>query len=150
MTAALGAWPARAACAGLHGAACGCPRTTTTSRPPPRSATGCPVQAECLSYAQQWYANPGPGIHQRPLGIWGGWLFRDGDKPAPVGAPRVAAERPAPRPLQPCGTNAAYERHRKLGETPCPPCLTAGRATANMRQRKYYQKRAQEKRRGAS
>jgi transposase len=27
--------------------------------------------------------------------------------------------------LQPCGTNAAYQRHRKKGEYPCTPCLEA-------------------------
>lgn len=28
----------------------------------------------------------------------------------------------AQRTLQPCGTNAAYQRHRMRGETPCDPC----------------------------
>lgn len=28
-------------------------------------------------------------------------------------------------PLQPCGTNAAYARHRKKGERPCDECLEA-------------------------
>lgn len=149
MTAALGAWADRAACAGRP-ANLWLSEDHHDQQAAAQVCHSCPVQAECLTYAQQWHANPGTGIYQRPLGVWGGWLFRDGDKPAPVGAPRVAAERPAPRPLQPCGTNAAYERHRYRGETPCPPCLTAGRATANVRQRKYDQKRAQEKRRGAS
>lgn len=27
--------------------------------------------------------------------------------------------------LKPCGTNAAYQRHRKKGEYPCGPCLQA-------------------------
>lgn len=30
--------------------------------------------------------------------------------------------------LKPCGTQAAYQRHRKRGETPCQPCVEANRA----------------------
>lgn len=37
---------------------------------------------------------------------------------------RVAPKR-NPRVLKPCGTNAAYQRHRRKGEYPCPPCLEA-------------------------
>lgn len=29
------------------------------------------------------------------------------------------------RELKPCGTNAAYQRHRARGEYPCTPCLEA-------------------------
>lgn len=29
------------------------------------------------------------------------------------------------RVLKPCGTNAAYQRHRRAGEYPCTPCLAA-------------------------
>lgn len=29
------------------------------------------------------------------------------------------------RTLKPCGTNAAYARHKKNGEYPCTPCLEA-------------------------
>ncbi|KAA0916440.1 hypothetical protein [Dietzia sp. ANT_WB102] len=29
--------------------------------------------------------------------------------------------------LQPCGTNAAYQRHMKAGEQPCEPCVLANR-----------------------
>lgn len=31
----------------------------------------------------------------------------------------------AQKDLKPCGTNAAYERHRDNGEIACGPCLTA-------------------------
>lgn len=31
----------------------------------------------------------------------------------------------AKKPLKPCGTNAAYQRHRRKGEYPCTPCLEA-------------------------
>lgn len=32
---------------------------------------------------------------------------------------------PKPVVLKPCGTNAAYQRHRRNGEYPCTPCLEA-------------------------
>lgn len=35
--------------------------------------------------------------------------------------------KPAPTPLMPCGTPAAWRRHRKQGETACEPCATAYR-----------------------
>lgn len=35
---------------------------------------------------------------------------------------RRKKERPE---LKPCGTNAAYQRHRRKGEYPCGPCLEA-------------------------
>lgn len=31
------------------------------------------------------------------------------------------------RELQPCGTRAAYSRHRKNGEEACAPCMAANR-----------------------
>lgn len=34
------------------------------------------------------------------------------------------------RPLQPCGTRAAYTRHKKNGEQPCGPCTEANRAAS--------------------
>lgn len=34
-------------------------------------------------------------------------------------------EHPQPKPLQPCGTNAAYARHLRRGERPCPECCAA-------------------------
>lgn len=39
-------------------------------------------------------------------------------------ARRAREKRPDPR-LSPCGTHAAYERHRNHGEYPCEPCRTA-------------------------
>lgn len=32
---------------------------------------------------------------------------------------------PRGRKLQPCGTNAAYQRHKRKNEYPCTPCLEA-------------------------
>ena len=42
--------------------------------------------------------------------------------------------RPA---TQPCGTPAAYRRHKRAGEEPCPAC----KAAESERQRFYYQQR---------
>lgn len=36
-----------------------------------------------------------------------------------------AARKRKPKELKPCGTNAAYQRHRRKGEYPCGPCLEA-------------------------
>lgn len=142
MTVALGQWAERAACRRFpadwwH---------SNDSRERERAADvcgECPVQRECLSYAQAWWQRR-EGGHTRPQGIWGGWLFRDGDRPAPVGTLRVAA--PLKRlPLQPCGTAAAYKRHRKRGETPCLPCLVAGNAASAVRDRKMRARKAEAK-----
>lgn len=42
----------------------------------------------------------------------------------PVPVPVVVPVR-APRELQPCGTPAAWHRHKRHGETPCDPCREA-------------------------
>ncbi|GAA3089598.1 hypothetical protein GCM10010530_14160 [Kribbella aluminosa] len=42
---------------------------------------------------------------------------------------------PSTRPLQPCGTFAAYKRHRKAGETPCEACRAA---SAERSRRRYH------------
>jgi hypothetical protein len=42
--------------------------------------------------------------------------------------------RKPPKPkkaLKPCGTNAAYQRHRRNNEYPCPPCLAAHAANVS-------------------
>ena len=43
--------------------------------------------------------------------------------------PRQEDPKPAkaPEPLKPCGTNAAYVRHRARGEQPCAECTLARR-----------------------
>lgn len=50
----------------------------------------------------------------------------------------IMSPNPVGRPItEPCGTVAAYKRHRKHGEDPCGPCKAAW-ATA---QRHYWAKR---------
>jgi hypothetical protein len=53
------------------------------------------------------------------------WARNLADTPGPPPAPRPAVER---RNLQPCGTRAAYRRHRRRGETACQPCRDAAAA----------------------
>jgi hypothetical protein len=38
--------------------------------------------------------------------------------------------------VQPCGTNAAYMRHRKYGEVPCAACFDANRSEQRERRRR--------------
>ncbi|GAB3117979.1 hypothetical protein GCM10027160_29370 [Streptomyces calidiresistens] len=40
------------------------------------------------------------------------------------------------RPLAPCGTTAAYSRHRRRGEEPCQPCRDAYNASQRARYRR--------------
>lgn len=51
--------------------------------------------------------------------------IRDGKPPR---APKPAPPPKAPKVLRPCGTLAAYNRHRSHGETPCDACSEAARA----------------------
>jgi hypothetical protein len=48
-----------------------------------------------------------------------------------------------PRPIPPCGTIAAYSRHRRRGEPPCDPCRKANSETS-LRNRRRAQKRLEE------
>lgn len=43
--------------------------------------------------------------------------------------------RAAPQEPLPCGTHAAFNRHRKRGETPCGPCVVAERDYQRARKR---------------
>lgn len=69
----------------------------------------CPVRIDCLEYA---LSLPISDDH----GIWGGLSERERD--------RIRSQRGG---LAPCGTSAAYERHRRRGDPTCEPCLTAKR-----------------------
>jgi hypothetical protein len=40
--------------------------------------------------------------------------------------------------LRPCGTDAAYDRHRNRGEVPCPDCCAAH---ADRRRAQYHRRR---------
>jgi hypothetical protein len=51
------------------------------------------------------------------------------------------------RPLAPCGTRAAYVRHRRRGEEPCVPCLDATAAEAREVQTRLRDERRPNRRR---
>ncbi len=58
-----------------------------------------------------------------------------GEPPKPATDMHDRLDRPA---LRPCGTRAAYRRHRRRGEEPCQPCKDAAaeyRRDSNLKQR---------------
>lgn len=61
-------------------------------------------------------------------------------------APDPALVQDTARTLRPCGTDAAYSRHRRHGETACSPCLKAHRAATA----RYYRDRRTGNPRGRS
>lgn len=63
-------------------------------------------------------------LNGRPDIAWGE-IPETTKRPSPVTGGR--GDRPHPRELQPCGTMAAYKRHRKRDETPCDACAEANR-----------------------
>lgn len=67
---------------------------------------GCPVAVQCWTTARS----------DKLSGVWGGELMREGER-------RFLSGEGA----SPCGTSAAYHRHRRNGETPCDPCRKAHR-----------------------
>lgn len=87
----------------------------------------CPVPDECAVYAQETGSE---------YGIWGGQL--QGHDVRLKRAPRKVDET---RELQPCGTPAAYMRHRAHGELPCLPCRVANSHASAERKRKWRAKK---------
>ncbi|MER8118999.1 hypothetical protein [Streptomyces sp. NPDC094031] len=57
---------------------------------------------------------------------WGTWGGETSAERAAAGHPPAGWEgRGHTIRLKPCGTPAAYRRHLRVGEEPCPPCKTA-------------------------
>lgn len=83
----------------------------------------CAVRSDCLNYAVET---------REALGIWGGTSERQRRKH------HVGARSAVARNVEPCGTDAAYARHRRNGETPCEPC----RIAHNVRQADYRRRRS--------
>lgn len=81
----------------------------------------CPVKAACLAAATD-----------DDHGIWGG-LTREERRVKPKTAPKP---KPKPRTPQPCGTKAAYQRHRYKGEPACDACRKAIRAASKAQREK--------------
>ena len=72
-----------------------------------RICATCPVRVECLDYAID-----NPDV----VGIWGGMSDRKRT---------LLRRQPRPKPDSPCGTNNGYQRHMRIGTTPCGPCRMA-------------------------
>jgi hypothetical protein len=73
--------------------------------------TMCPVRGECAEWA----------INNESQGVYAGLSGRERG--------RIRAERGLQiritKPLQPCGTRAAYQRHLAKREAPCAECVDA-------------------------
>lgn len=109
----------------------------------------CPVRLACAAHAATLETHDGGPIH----GIWGGLSQCDGCGRT---RPRVAygwcgacyrrwtrhgrpqGGPPPPTPLQPCGTDAGYQRHLKHGEQACQPCRDARNAAQRKRRTKWH------------
>jgi hypothetical protein len=79
----------------------------------------CPVADTCREHA----------VEHRERGIWGGTSERQ-RKEVRTQRFRAAGGRRTPAP---CGTDAAYHRHRRAGEEPCEACLEAQRQARRVR-----------------
>jgi len=79
----------------------------------------CPVVTQCGSFAL---------TTGEPEGIWGG--LTSADRSRILGIP-ARCRMNVPDHRQPCGTYAAYRRHKARDEKPCPPCESA-KDTYNM------------------
>lgn len=87
---------------------------------------GCPVIVQCRQWAQR---------HDPAHGIWGG--VTAGERRQFRG--HNAYHRPdrwVALALEQHGTEAAYARHRRRGETPCRACRNAKNARTEVRKRK--------------
>lgn len=85
-----------------------------------RVCNKCPVRQACLDYA---IAN------DEREGIWGGHT--------PAARRRIAAGLPPnARPLKPCGTPAAYQRHLENREPTCDACRAVKNAAVIARRTK--------------
>jgi hypothetical protein len=73
---------------------------------------GCAVQPECLAEALQLTPKSDAG------GVWGAHTKAERDRLRPKGRRR---------PVEPCGTYAAYVRHKNQKTTICEPCRAANR-----------------------
>lgn len=80
----------------------------------------CSVWEDCLDLA----------LEDSLEGVFGG-MTADERRDLLSGRPRRRS--PMRRGVQPCGTHAAYQRHRKHGETPCEACREANRVKAAQR-----------------
>ena len=77
----------------------------------------CPVKVDCLASALSIGAADG---------VWGGLNARE----------RCHGRISVAVGLKPCGTDAAWQRHRQNGEIPCAACVTARQVYQELRRRR--------------
>lgn len=120
-------WEARAACVGVNPKLFDTAAGATTVRP--AAATWCricPVRQLCLEKAMDAEGNVGP---QGRFGIFGGksprsrWLLHR----YRTGAAGKPSKRLPDTGIAPCGTPAAYRRHKRRGEPIDEACDKANR-----------------------
>jgi len=117
VTAALGQWAERAACIRYPADWWHSDDPFDQQQAVSVCAT-CPVQRECLNYAQDWRED---ATQTRPHGIWGGLLY-------PTVLPKLPGSGRRPIPVErstACGRVVAYRRHLSQGEAPCHRCMMA-------------------------
>lgn len=107
-------WHDDAACKGM-GQTIFFPVKGQSLTPAKTVCAGCPVREECLTVALEDEATG----HR--FGVRGGMSPRERDEEAR--RRRIQFTRQAP----PCGTEAAYKRHRRAGEEACWWCREANR-----------------------
>lgn len=84
-----------------------------------RICAGCPVRQECLDWALET---------QEPHGVFGG--VDEGDRRRMLRQRGDLAQSGPGRPLAPCGTRKAYDRHKRRGEPIDSACKAARYASA--------------------
>lgn len=90
----------------------------------------CPIQLRCLTQAMEQEDSL---TYSYRFGIWGGTTPRQREAMDRVTtqvppSPDAPPQKPRPggnRPLAPCGTRGAYERHQRRGEDIDPACADA-------------------------
>jgi len=118
------AWINKAACAGMDPAIFFPVPITAHAMVRARAICfDCPVREQCKQYAQAIGASDG---------IWGGkervpWYAKS-DRA------RFQTSR-ADQEVKPCGTEAAYWRHKRHREAPCRACIFAAAEASNNRRR---------------
>lgn len=87
----------------------------------------CPVRVACGSDAEaERLSDPADPNAVRPIGIRAGYFYDSSQRP-PVKAAASSVQAQTTR-LRPCGTRAAYKRHKAWDEEPCDACVEVERA----------------------
>ncbi|MFJ6935723.1 WhiB family transcriptional regulator [Streptomyces sp. NPDC101132] len=129
----MSAWQLRGACAGVD-PDLWFPDSGVSSAAAKRICSGCPVREECQAFAFD------SGEH---YGVWGGLSEKERQS---VRRPRSGPRRhTGGNPPAPCGTVAAYMRHKRNGEPVDYACVAAYKDHYTARNARRAADRAQAK-----